>query len=54
MARPFVTAVYGGQAQGVAALVTKLQAELADTMRMTGATTLDDIDANRVWDPSFA
>lgn len=54
MARPFVTAVYGGQAQGVAALVTKLQAELADTMRMTGATTLDDIDASRVWDPSFA
>ncbi len=54
MARPFVTAVYGGQAQGVAALVTKLQAELADTMRMTGAATLDGIDASRVWDPSFA
>ena len=49
MARPFVTAVYGGQAEGVAALVAKVQAELADTMRMTGATSLADIDATRIW-----
>ena len=48
LARPFVTAVYGGQAAGVAALVSKLQEELAETMRMTGATTLADIDANMV------
>lgn len=49
MARPFVTAVYGGQAEGVAALVAKLQAELADAMRMTGATTLDDISSANIW-----
>ena len=48
MARPFVTAVYGGRAAGVAALVAKLQGELADTMRMTGAFTLADIDASRI------
>lgn len=48
MARPFVTAVYGGQAEGVAALVAKLQAELADTMRMTGAGTLSDITSDMI------
>ena len=42
-----MTVVYGGEA-GVAALAAKLQSELADTMRMTGATTLADIDANMV------
>lgn len=49
MARPFVTAVYGGQADGVAALVSKLQAELADAMRMTGAARLFDIDQDLIW-----
>ena len=49
MARPFVTAVYGGQAEGVAALVAKIQSELADTMRMTGATCLADIDDSLIW-----
>ena len=32
IARPFVTAVYGGAQEGVQAYVDKLQAELADTM----------------------
>ena len=50
MARPFVTAIYGGQAEGVAALVAKLQAELVDAMRMTGATCLRDIDSSYVWE----
>lgn len=50
MARPFVSAVYGGQAEGVQALVDKLKAELADTMRMTGAATLADIDETCIWD----
>ena len=49
MARPFVNAVYGGQAEGVAALVAKLQSELADTMRMTGATTLSEINSTLIW-----
>ena len=49
IARPFVNAVYGGGAEGVNALVTKLQAELADVMRMTGAATLADIDETFIW-----
>ena len=49
MARPFVTAIYGGQAEGVAALVAKLQAELVDAMRMTGASCLKDIDSSYLW-----
>ena len=49
IARPFVTAVYGGGAEGIEALVAKLQAELADTMRMTGAATVADIDGSLVW-----
>jgi NAD(P)H-dependent flavin oxidoreductase YrpB (nitropropane dioxygenase family) len=50
MARPFVNAVYGGQAEGVSALVAKLQAELVDAMRMTGAADLAHIDASRIWE----
>ena len=49
IARPFVTAVYGGGAEGIEALVAKLQAELADTMRMTGAATVADIDGSLIW-----
>ena len=49
VARPFVTAVYGGGEAGVAALTAKLQGELADTMRMTGASTLADIDSSFIW-----
>ena len=49
MARPFVTAVYGGQAEGVAALVNKIKAELVDAMRMTGFTTIDAIDSSAIW-----
>ncbi|MBR1689983.1 MAG: alpha-hydroxy-acid oxidizing protein [Oscillibacter sp.] len=41
--RPFVTMVYGGGAEGVAAYVEKLRAELADTMAMCGAHSLADI-----------
>ncbi len=51
MARPFVTAVYGGQAEGVSALVAKLKDELIDTMRMTGATSLADIGGRLLWRP---
>ena len=41
--RPFVNMVYGGGAQGVAVLVAKLKAELADTMAMCGAHSLAEI-----------
>lgn len=48
VARPFVTAVYGGGADGVAAYVEKLGAELADTMRLCGAVSLADISRDMV------
>lgn len=50
MARPFVTAVYGGQFEGVQALVDHLAAELEDVMRMTGAYKLADINHTMLWD----
>ena len=48
IARPFVTAVYGAGADGVAAYVEKLGSELADTMRLCGAPTLDAITRDMV------
>ena len=48
IARPFVTAVYGGGAEGVKAYVDKLQAELADTMAMCGAHTIREITRDMV------
>jgi 4-hydroxymandelate oxidase len=49
IARPFVTAVYGGAGEGVAALVSKLCDELVDTMRMTGACSIDEIVPDMIW-----
>ena len=49
IARPFVTAVYGGAQEGVQAYVDKLQAELADTMAMCGAHSLADIDRSMLF-----
>ena len=43
IARPFVTMVYGGGEEGIQAYVSKLQAELADTMAMCGAHSLAEI-----------
>ena len=48
IARPYVTAVYGGGAEGVACLTEKLGAELADTMQLCGAATLADISRDMV------
>ncbi len=42
--RPFVTAVYGGEAEGVAVYAEKLKAELRDTMAMCGVHALSEID----------
>lgn len=43
VARPYVTAVYGGGEEGVKLLTEKLGAELADTMSMCGAASLREI-----------
>lgn len=48
IARPFVTAVYGGGAEGVQAYVNKIAGELEDTMSMCGAFTLDEITSDMV------
>ncbi len=47
--RPFVTAVYGGGEEGVAVYVEKLRTELADTMAMCGAHTLEEIDRSMLF-----
>lgn len=49
IARPFVTAVYGGQEEGVTAYVDKVGAELIDTMAMCGAFSLDEIKSDMIW-----
>ena len=43
LARPYVTAVYCGGAEGVKLLTEKLRGELADAMAMCGVHTLDEI-----------
>ena len=48
IARPFVTMVYGGGAEGVKVYVEKLKAELADTMAMCGAHSLGEITRDMV------
>ena len=49
IARPFVTMVYGGGAEGVKVYVEKLKAELADTMAMCGAHSLADINRSMLF-----
>lgn len=46
--RPYVTAVYGGGAEGVATYTEKLLTELADTMTMCGAHNLSEISREMV------
>ena len=46
--RPFVTAVYGGGAEGVKCYIEKLAGELADTMQMCGAHSLAEISPDMV------
>ena len=48
MARPYVTAVYGGGAEGVKVLTDKIQAELADAMAMCGIHSLAEISRELV------
>ena len=49
MARPYVTALYGGGAEGVKVLTEKLRAELADTMAMCGVHTLGEISRDMIF-----
>lgn len=48
IARPYVTAVYGGGTEGVRCLTEKLGAELSDTMAMCGASCLSEISAEMI------
>ena len=48
IARPFVTAVFGGGKEGVRIYIEKLAAELKDTMAMCGAFSLREITAEMV------
>ena len=49
IARPYVTAMYGGGAEGVKLLTEKLRGELADTMAMCGAHALNEIGPDLVF-----
>lgn len=53
IARPFVTAVYGGAEEGVTAYLEKLQGELEDTMAMCGAHSLSEITPDMVRVPRW-
>lgn len=49
LGRPFVTAVYGGVAEGVQCYIDKIGGELEDTMRMCGANTISDISRDMIF-----
>lgn len=48
IARPFVTALYGGQADGIKLYIEKIGTELEDTMMMCGANSLDEISRDMI------
>lgn len=49
IARPFVTAVYGGGKEGVQVYTNKIKSELEDTMEMCGTFSLDEIGPEQIW-----
>ncbi len=49
IARPFVTAAYGAEAEGVRTYVGRTGAELKDTMSMCGAFSVKEITAEMLW-----
>ena len=49
IARPYVTAVYGGAEEGVRLYTEKIAAELVDTMKMCGTKSLRDITRESIW-----
>jgi len=48
IARPYATAVYGGDSEGVALYTTQIKTELENAMLMTGCRTLTDITRDKV------
>ncbi len=52
IARPYVTAVYGGGAEGVSFYTEKLGAELRDTMKMCGVGSLAEISKKNLFKPT--
>jgi 4-hydroxymandelate oxidase len=48
IARPYVTALYGAEAEGVKIYTEKIGSELADAMAMCGARSLSDISRDMV------
>lgn len=49
IARPFVTALYGGGADGVKFYINKIKGELEDTMAMCGADSIGEITPEMIW-----
>lgn len=49
IARPFVTAVYGGEKEGVRSYIEKIGSELEDTMKMCGVSSLNEINRDCVF-----
>ncbi len=49
IARPFVTAVYGGGEEGVKVYMDKLSQELEDVMAMCGAHHIAEITSDMIW-----
>ena len=49
IARPFVSAVYGGGAEGVQCYVDKIGEELKDAMAMCGVFSLSEITKDILW-----
>lgn len=49
IARPFVTAVFGGEAEGVSAYVGKIKSELCDAMSMCGAFSIKEINCHMLF-----
>lgn len=53
LARPFVNAIYKDGYEGVGQLVDRISAELADTMAMCGAYSLDEITCRMLYNKKF-
>lgn len=49
IARPFVTALYGGEDVGVQTYIQKIADELVDTMQMCGAHRISEITREMIW-----
>ncbi len=53
LARPYVTAVYGGGKEGVQILTRKLKEELQDTMAMCGVHSLAEINRDLIFQDTW-